>query len=384
MADNVAITAGTGTTVHADEYTHSTLGSGKTQLVKLVDGTLDSSTAIAAGGGVEAGALRVTIASDSTGQVKLAAGTASIGTLAANSGVDIGDVTINNATIAVTQSGTWDEVGINDSGNSITVDNGGTFAVQAATTIADGAAVTLGAKADDKSPATDTTAVSVMSVLKQISASVQAPPSQAVTNAGTFAVQAAATLAAETTKVIGTVNVAASQTIGVTQATAGNLNCTEASAAAIKTAVETIDNAISGSEMQVDVVGALPAGTNTIGAVKSVPSDIDINGSNANHADKYYTNAGAVTDGIVWSPAAGKRWHILTLYIQVSAATTVTLEDDLAGGDAARWKAELAANSGVVLTYDKEHPFCSGEDAADLIITTTAGNVYVQAVGYEV
>lgn len=35
-------------------------------------------------------------------------------------------------TVAVTQSGTWDEVGINDSGNSITVDNGGTFAVQAA------------------------------------------------------------------------------------------------------------------------------------------------------------------------------------------------------------------------------------------------------------
>lgn len=62
-------------------------------------------------------------------------------------GTDIGDVTINNAsgasavniqdggntitvdgtvgvsgTVAVTQSGTWDEVGINDSGNSITVD----------------------------------------------------------------------------------------------------------------------------------------------------------------------------------------------------------------------------------------------------------------------
>lgn len=67
MADNVPVTAGTGTTIHADEYTHATLGSGKTQLVKLVDGTLDSGTAIAAGGGVEAGALRVTIASDSTG-----------------------------------------------------------------------------------------------------------------------------------------------------------------------------------------------------------------------------------------------------------------------------------------------------------------------------
>lgn len=55
--------------------------------------------------------------------------------------------------------------------------------------IADGAMVTLGTKADAKSTATDTTAVTIMQVLKQISASVQAPPSQAVTNAGTFAVQ---------------------------------------------------------------------------------------------------------------------------------------------------------------------------------------------------
>jgi len=75
------------------------------------------------------------------------------------------------------------------------VTNAGTFAVQAASTIADGANVTLGAKADAKSTATDSTAVSAMSVLKQISASVQAPPSQDVTNAGTFATQAAATVA---------------------------------------------------------------------------------------------------------------------------------------------------------------------------------------------
>ncbi len=47
---------------------------------------------------------------------------------------------------------------------------------------------------------------------------VDTAPSTAVTNTGTFAVQAAATLAAETTKVIGTVNVAASQTIAVTNA----------------------------------------------------------------------------------------------------------------------------------------------------------------------
>lgn len=42
---------------------------------------------------------------------------------------------------------------------------------------------------------------------------------------------------------------------------------TETTLDAIKTAVELIDNAVSGSELQVDVVAALPTGTNTIGAV---------------------------------------------------------------------------------------------------------------------
>lgn len=84
------------------------------------------------------------------------------------------------------------------------VTNAGTFAVQASE--ADGANVTLGAKADAKSTATDTTAVSAMSVLKQISASVQAPPSQAVTNAGTFAVQSTPVTQADTF-MLGGVNI---------------------------------------------------------------------------------------------------------------------------------------------------------------------------------
>lgn len=50
---------------------------------------------------------------------------------------------------------------------------------------------------------------------------------------------------------------------------------TETNSAAIKTAVETIDNAIAGSEMQVDVVGSLPAGTNAIGKL-SANSGVDI------------------------------------------------------------------------------------------------------------
>lgn len=56
--------------------------------------------------------------------------------------------------------------------------------------VTDGGNVTLGAKADARSTATDTTAVTVMQVLKEISFMEQNPTSRAVTNAGTFAVQA--------------------------------------------------------------------------------------------------------------------------------------------------------------------------------------------------
>lgn len=69
-------------------------------------------------------------------------------------------------TVAVTQSGTWDEVGINDSGNSITVD--APVATPVYVRLSDGAS------------AISTLPVSLASV-----------PSHAVTNAGTFAVQAA-------------------------------------------------------------------------------------------------------------------------------------------------------------------------------------------------
>lgn len=65
-----------------------------------------------------------------------------------------------------------------------------------AVTIADGAAVTIGAKADNKSTATDTTAISLISIMKEISFMEQNPASRAVTNVGTFATQSAITAAA--------------------------------------------------------------------------------------------------------------------------------------------------------------------------------------------
>lgn len=55
----------------------------------------------------------------------------------------------------------------------------------------------------------------------------------------------------------------------------GRLHVLDQNSAAIKTAVETLDNAVSGSEIQVDVVGALPAGTNAIGKL-AANSGVDI------------------------------------------------------------------------------------------------------------
>src|SRR3954468_4516764 len=63
------------------------------------------------------------------------------------------------------------------------VTNAGTFAVQA--TEADGANTTLGSKGDAKSTATDTTSITIMQVLKQVSASIQAA---AASLAGTLTV----------------------------------------------------------------------------------------------------------------------------------------------------------------------------------------------------
>jgi hypothetical protein len=73
---------------------------------------------------------------------------------------------------------------------------------------------------------------------------------------------------------------------------------------------------------------------------------------------------------------------VTDIFIGVSAACTVTLEDDKAGGDEVVFTMEFAANSG--WSHGFETPWFSGEDAADLLVTTTAGNVYITITGYEI
>jgi hypothetical protein len=164
MSDGVAITAGSGTTVATDD----TGASGHVQLFKLAIATDGSATLVPA---TAADGLLVNLGTnndvtvtnggtfvvqvDGTALTSLQSietaveGTLTVGSHAVTDGgssltVDApvgtpvfvrlsdGSSAITTlpvsiaGTVAVTQSGTWDEVGINDSGNSITVDDGGT------------------------------------------------------------------------------------------------------------------------------------------------------------------------------------------------------------------------------------------------------------------
>lgn len=117
MADNLAVTPGSGATMAADEATDGTLGSVKIPFAKIMDGTLDSTNKLIVNSSGEAKVVDTAgdaslasidgkITAVNTGAVTISsalpAGTNAIGKLAANSGVDIGDVDITSVTPGTT------------------------------------------------------------------------------------------------------------------------------------------------------------------------------------------------------------------------------------------------------------------------------------------
>lgn len=85
-----------------------------------------------------------------------------------------------------------------------------------------------------------------------------------------------ANLSATDNAVLDSIDAAVNGTLAVSGTVTANLSATDnAVLDNIQTAVELIDNAISGTEMQVDVVAPLPAGTNAIGKL-AANSGVDI------------------------------------------------------------------------------------------------------------
>ena len=115
MADNVIVTAGSGTTIAADELTDGTLGLVKVQYVKLMDGTLDSSTKAAVG----ANGLKVdgsgvtqpisgslTTVSTVTSLTQMNGAAISMGTGVRGAGVQRVTISTDDV-VPASQSGTW-------------------------------------------------------------------------------------------------------------------------------------------------------------------------------------------------------------------------------------------------------------------------------------
>lgn len=128
--------------------------------------------------------------------------------------------------------------GPDGTGNDIDVATGKPLPVQVRSATG---LIPIGEPTDAKSTATDTTSVSLIAVSKQISASAQtiATNSGAALAAGTAVIGKvgvdqttdgttnAVRLLAETTKVIGTVNISASQTVGITNTPLTNFGAGE-------------------------------------------------------------------------------------------------------------------------------------------------------------
>lgn len=439
MADNIDVTPGTGKTVAADD-----IGGVLHQRVKVVlgaDATSDGDVSSAnpmpvsdAGGSLtvdgsvaasnfpstvdtnsgnkSASTVRVVLATDQpaltnkllvTPDLPSGASTAAKQPALGTAGTPSADViTVQGVTsmTALKVDGTGGSFPVTDSGGSLTVDNGGTFATQV-----DGAALTALQLIDDP-VATDDTTTHSTGTTKVMGIGAVAAPTDASVNANDIGMPAMTTdrklhvsvqdalpagtnaigkLSANSGVDIGDVDVTtvgtitpgtAATSLGKAEDAAHSNGDTGVYALAVR---DDVPAAHSGTDGDYESLH-----TNRDGMlwVTPGPQESDLATQATTHVKKYYTNAGAVTDGIIWSPAAGKRWYVTDIFINVSAAATVTLEDDLAGGDEVVWKAELAANSG--WSHSFETPLYSGEDAADLIITTSAGNVYVTITGYEI
>lgn len=241
MADNVTLDAMSGgDTVGADD-----IGGVKFQRVKIIegaDGTNDGDISSANGLPVE-----------------LLAGTAAFGKLAANSGVDIGDVDVI----------------------TLPADPLGANADAAATA---GSTGSISAKLRLATSQLDSIKTAVEIIDNVVSGAEAQVDVVAALPAGTNAI---GKLAANSGVDIGDVDVItlpadplganadAAATAGSTGSLSAKMRLMTSQLDSIKTAVETLDNVVGGSEAQVDIVGALPAGTNGIGKL-TANSGVDI------------------------------------------------------------------------------------------------------------
>lgn len=278
MADNVELNAGSGGATCA---TDDCGAAGHTQIVKLAVATDGSATLIPA----DANGLQVK--QQSAGNLNATV----IGTVTANLGATdnavIDDIAANQTDASQkTQvvDGSGNVIGATSNALDINIKSGNPTTITATQGTASNLKVEAALAANQTLAAVTniTNAVAVTNAdittlagavaATHMQCDVLTAPSTAVTNEGTFAVQA--TLAAETSKVIGTVNIAAAQTV------AAVTNITNA-VAVTNADITTIAGAVAATHMQCDVLSApstavTNTGTFAVQATLAASDGVDI------------------------------------------------------------------------------------------------------------
>ena len=280
MADNVTFTSTNpaGPPDATVQRTDDLGAAGHVPYVKLIDGTDGGTTVIASGGGVEAGALRVTVASDSTGVLSVDDNGSTIsvddgaGSLTVDGTVSIsGTVTVGSH--AVTNAGTF---AVQVDGAALTalqlIDNlvlaedavhgSGDPGVQLLAVRKDTAAALAGADGDYAPLEVD--ANGCLHVLVNGTVTVG---SHAVTNAGTFAVQAAQSGTWNITNVSGTVSLPTGASTAAKQPALGTAGTASSDVITVQGIASMTALKVDGSAVTQPVSAAslpLPTGASTL------------------------------------------------------------------------------------------------------------------------
>ena len=345
----LATVAVTGVATLAEQQTQTTA-------LQLIDNAVSGagfnitqlgSAAVPIGAGLEATAIRVTLPTDGTGVVKLGSGTAGIGKLTANSGVDIGDVDI--LSIAA---------GDNNIGN---VDIVTLPALVAGTAL-------IGKVGIDQATAN---------------------ANEVVTKTGSVT---AATLAAETTKVIGTINIAAAQTLAAV--TTITTVTTVSTVTALTGGGVAHDGADSGNPIK---VGGRAVNVEIAAVANNDRSDL-VTTLTGKIITQPYSNpenfvSGAITTpmtgttstSLVAAPAAGLRNYITTIIISnahLTVGTDVVIQDGTDGTTLLTIPA-AAVYGGAVITLPTPLRQPTTATAIFCANVTTGASVKASAVGYK-
>jgi hypothetical protein len=402
MSDNLTVTAGTGTTVATDQ-----VGTAHYQRVKVTDGTADSEN-------------HLIVDSSGNAMVKLAAGTAAFGKLAANSGVDIGDVDVTSVAVHQVNASQLTSPWVTNA------------SVVNAPIAVNASQVTSPWITNASVVNTVTTNASLVNI-QQVNASQLSSPW--ITNASVVNAPIAVNASQVTSpwltnaSIVNAPIATNASIVNIQQVNASQLTSPWITNASIVNAPITTNASlvniqqVNASQLSspwitnASVVNA-PIAVNAsqttspwITNASVVNAPIAVNASqvtspwvtNASVVNSHSVSASVVEDFIIkqtfvqntadfaasatacalWTPAAGKKFAVTDIIVSASASGTLTLFDHADGTASRVAKFNFAANGGAVINYRK--PRISS--TADYVLKYTASNTAAGSVtvsGYEV